>query len=211
MIGHTTAPDFGSGLIAFCGIFFEIGYNTVMSKKYTIWAVLVAAIIIVAFLVISVFVKTASDSGREFVEETVPEQALEVVIEDNLSSATVPAAATEAGVIPANPPVAPTIHQVIYSDGVFAPVSLVVKKGDKVTFYNVSGDFVWPASDNHPTHKNYPGSDIDKCGAEEEGRIFDACRQLLPGEDWSFIFTEAGSWGYHNHLQAREKGVIIVE
>lgn len=185
-----------------------------MSKKYIIWPVLTVAIIIVAFFVVSILVKTAVDSG----ETPVIAENTENNIEENLSSGTLPVVVSaielgqaEAGLIVANPPVAPAEHQIIYSNGAFAPASLVIKKGDKVTFYNVSGDFFWPASALHPTHKSYPGSDIDKCDTIEADKIFDACRQVSPGEDWSFIFTEVGSWPYHNHLRASENGVIIVE
>lgn len=181
-----------------------------MSKKYIIWAVLVAAVVVGAFFVVSIFVKTASESKENsaVVEgESIESPTGEI---SDVSSGTV-SAEVEAGLVQGNLTVTAGQHQVIYSNNSFEPASLIIKKGDKVTFYNVSGDFVWPASASHPTHKNYPGSDIEKCDTSEEGAIFDACRKLPPGEDWSFIFNEVGSWAYHNHLQARESGVIIVE
>ncbi|MDP1706288.1 MAG: hypothetical protein Q8L36_00510 [bacterium] len=180
-----------------------------MSKKYIIWAVLVAAIIVVTFFVVSAFVKTASESVEN---QTVVENDLNTSssAESDISSGTV-SAETEAGLVQGNLTVAVAEHRIIYSNNAFEPANLIIKKGDKVTFYNISGDFVWPASALHPTHKNYPDSDIKKCGTADEEKIFDACRKLSPGEDWSFIFNEIGSWPYHNHLQASENGVIIVE
>lgn len=181
-----------------------------MSKKYIIWAVLVAAVIVGAFFVISAFVKTASESKEN--AAVAENNSIEAPVEEtnNISSGTV-SAETEAGLLQGGLTVAAGQHQVIYSNNSFEPASLIIKKGDKVTFYNISGDFVWPASASHPTHKNYPGSDIEKCDTSEEGVIFDSCGKLSPGDDWSFIFNEVGSWAYHNHLQARENGVIIVE
>lgn len=180
-----------------------------MSKKYIVWAILVAAIIVVAFFVVSAFVKTASESNENPATGTdsnapVGDKLLEV------SSGTV-STETQAGLIQGNLTVAAAEHKIIYSNNAFEPSTLVIKKGDKVTFYNISGDFVWPASALHPTHKNYPGSGIEKCGTAEQGKIFDACHKIPPGEDWSFVFNEVGSWAYHNHLQASENGVVIVE
>jgi len=180
-----------------------------MSKKYIVWAVLVAAVIVITFLVVSVFVKTASESDKEAAEQSDLSEAIENPFENNASSGTLPAA--EVGLLPSAPSVAPVEYKVIYSNNAFSPSSLVIKEGDRVTFYNVSGDFLWPASDLHPTHKGYPGSDIKKCGTAEAADIFDACRQMLPGESWSFTFKEAGSWSYHNHLRSSESGVVIVE
>ncbi|MBI4151358.1 hypothetical protein HY496_00165, partial [Candidatus Woesearchaeota archaeon] len=63
----------------------------------------------------------------------------------------------------------------------------------------------------HPTHTVYPHSGIEKCGTADEGMIFDACRALAQGETFSFIFTETGSWKYHDHLNPRKTGTVIVE
>jgi plastocyanin len=84
----------------------------------------------------------------------------------------------------------------ITDDG-FEPSTLTVSSGDTVTFENKSSDDAWPASNVHPTHQLYPG--------------FDAKKPLLSGESYSFTFTKAGSWGYHNHLEPDEQGTIVVE
>jgi plastocyanin len=83
------------------------------------------------------------------------------------------------------------------TDEGFDPATLTVASGDTVTFENESSDDSWPASDVHPTHQLYPG--------------FDAKKPLLPGDSYSFTFTKAGSWGYHNHLEPDVKGTIVVE
>ena len=102
---------------------------------------------------------------------------------------------------------------ILYLETGFSPNFLTIKKGTKVTFMNLSddGSLVWVGSDLHPTHANYPGSSIDKCGLEAALQIFDSCSGVLPGAYWSYTFNEIGVWGYHNHLFSRHTGVIKVE
>ncbi len=92
----------------------------------------------------------------------------------------------------------------------FVPKILEIKKGDKVTFVNALVTKARPASDFHPTHTNYPGSSITKCGTSKESETFDSCRDLGKEETYSFTFNEIGSWTYHNHLQPSKDGRIIV-
>jgi len=100
---------------------------------------------------------------------------------------------------------------VAISDTGFEPADVTVSAGDTVTFVNNGQAPHWPASDVHPTHTSYPGSDIQKCGTAEAAGIFDACKGLQTGEEYSFTFTEPGSWEYHDHLNARQGGTITVE
>lgn len=100
---------------------------------------------------------------------------------------------------------------ITYTDEGFAPATLTIKKGDKVTFRNGSSVVIWPATAIHPTHTVYPGSDIEKCGTAEEVNIFDACREIAPGSSYSFTFNEAGRWNYHNHKNVSKFGSIVVE
>jgi len=86
---------------------------------------------------------------------------------------------------------------VTYNGNDFAPNTVTIAKGDTVVFINESNTEVWPASDDHPTHTNLGG--------------FDPQRGLEPGEDYSFTFEESGEWGYHNHLNPGQTGVVIVE
>ncbi len=92
----------------------------------------------------------------------------------------------------------------------FVPRNLEIKKGDKVTWINKLITEIRPAGDYHPTHTNYPGSSIIKCGTAEEKNTFDSCRSLKKGESYSFTFNEAGSWTYHDHLQPNKDGKIFV-
>lgn len=102
-------------------------------------------------------------------------------------------------------------HAVRVTANGFEPASLTVKKGDRVTWMNEAGREVWPASAVHPTHTAYPGSDIAKCGTAEAATIFDACGGITNGSAWSFVFNEAGTWRYHDHLRASVTGSVVVE
>ncbi|MAG47110.1 hypothetical protein CL617_00770 [archaeon] len=92
-----------------------------------------------------------------------------------------------------------------FSDGKYKPSTLTIKKGETVIFLNNDISSTWPASNIHPTHGQYP---------EEGGCIgsnFDACKPLKTGENYSFTFTEVGSWKFHDHVKPSAKGSIIVE
>ena len=105
----------------------------------------------------------------------------------------------------------PAEKVVIYTDSGDPPVSLNINAGETVVFKNESSKEMWPASATHPTHTGYPGSDIEKCGTSEEPNIFDACRGIAPGGSWSFKFDIVGSWKYHDHLDVKKFGAIVVE
>ena len=104
-----------------------------------------------------------------------------------------------------------TTHIIEYTNNGFSLSLLTIKIGDTVTFINKANENIWPASTIHPTHKTYPGSNINKCGTDEEKIIFDACGRVALGESYSFTFQSEGRWGYHNHLRPSKSGTIIVE
>ena len=94
----------------------------------------------------------------------------------------------------------------------FSPDTLKIKKGDTVFFINKDTEKHWPATDVHPSHKLYPGSDFKKCFMQDETElIFDACKGLSKDEGFSFRFNEIGTWNYHDHLKSSLVGKIIVE
>ena len=102
-------------------------------------------------------------------------------------------------------------NRVFITSSGFSPSEITIRKNQNVEFINQDSDLHWPASDLHPTHKVYPGSDIDKCGTSEANKIFDSCRGLANGESWSFFFQHEGAWSYHDHRNPGMKGKIIVE
>ncbi len=94
---------------------------------------------------------------------------------------------------------------VTYSDNGYTPSSVTIPVGGTVTWKNESSQLMWTASNPHPVHNGYP---------EPGGCIsstFDACMGYGPGTSWSFTFDKIGTWGYHNHLRARNQGVVIVQ
>lgn len=102
-------------------------------------------------------------------------------------------------------------NTIVYSETGYNPKELTVKRGETVIFENESSIGMWPASAIHPTHTAYPGSSILKCGTPEEQSAFDSCREIGPGEEWSFRFNEKGSWKYHDHRIPTRNGTVIVE
>ncbi len=95
----------------------------------------------------------------------------------------------------------------------FFPAIVTISAGEMVTFLNKDMEKHWPATDIHPTHTLYPGSDIKKCfdGTSDKTKLFDSCHGLEQGESYIFTFNEAGTWEYHDHLNANLKGIIIVK
>ncbi len=94
---------------------------------------------------------------------------------------------------------------VTYTDSGYSPSSVTIAVGGSVTFINKSSRNMWTASDPHPIHNGYP---------EDGGCInsdFDECKAEPNGASYTFTFTKAGTWGYHNHSRSSDKGVVIVK
>lgn len=87
--------------------------------------------------------------------------------------------------------------QVSYTKTGFSPATLTVKSGTTVVFSNNSGKPMWVASTPHPVHTDLPG--------------FDQLKSVGRGGSYSFTFSKAGSWKYHNHVAPGERGVVVVE
>lgn len=84
-----------------------------------------------------------------------------------------------------------------FKDGAYNPNNVTIKVGQTITFSNIGGDLIWPASNIHPTHQIYPE--------------FDPRKSIKAGDSWGFTFTRPGIWKYHDHLQPQISGEIIVE
>lgn len=89
----------------------------------------------------------------------------------------------------------PRNHNVYLTNLGFEPDSIVISKGDTVTWINTETRYRWPASNFHPTHTNYK---TDKKGCI--GSALDACQGLKKGEAFSFDFDNLGVFGIHDHL-----------
>ncbi len=85
---------------------------------------------------------------------------------------------------------------VIYTDDGFVPSDIAVSEGDTVEFVNKSSRSMWVASDVHPAHTILP--------------TFDQFKAIGFGEKYQYTFDKVGEWRYHDHVNASETGVIIV-
>ncbi len=94
----------------------------------------------------------------------------------------------------------------------FEPSSLSISPHTKVVFINRGTEGHWPASDRHPSHSDYGGTNLEThCSESYDGPApFDSCRALESGNTWSFIFEEAGTFDYHDHVWSHLGGSIIV-
>ncbi len=102
-------------------------------------------------------------------------------------------------------------HELIYTDSGYLPKEITIKVGDTVTWKNESSQGVWTSSAMHPTHMVYSGTSLQEHCPDAANIYFDECKSSQPGESWSFTFNKKGTWGYHNHVNARHFGKIIVE
>ena len=78
----------------------------------------------------------------------------------------------------------------------FSPKTVTVKTGDKVFWKNESGETATVNSAPHPIHTTYPKLNL--------GNFED-------GETLELIFTDPGTYNYHNHLNVSQTGSVIVE
>jgi len=83
------------------------------------------------------------------------------------------------------------------TDTGFTPSSVTIAAGDTVTFVNDGQAKHWPASVIHPTHQILPG--FDNLGGLETGDVY------------SFRFTKAGNWNFHDHLNPNFLGTVTVK
>lgn len=77
----------------------------------------------------------------------------------------------------------------------FNPPSITVRSGTTVTFRNDGTGSHWVASDPHPSHTGLPGFDLGG---------------MQPGQFKTFTFEKTGTFGYHDHLDAKIRGTIVV-
>lgn len=83
-----------------------------------------------------------------------------------------------------------------YTNIGFLPKTITIEEGTTVTFTNESTGGLWVASDNHPSHSILPG--------------FDQKETVSAGGTYSYTFTKAGAWGFHNHMRPEHEGIVFV-
>lgn len=102
---------------------------------------------------------------------------------------------------------APMTATVTYNGSSYSPASVTIKRGGTVTWKNTSSGSMWVASDSHPSHTIYDGTNRQQHCASPSANTFDQC---TGGGDYSFTFAKAGKWGYHDHINASVFGSVTV-
>jgi len=155
-----------------------------MAKNYYIAVVIIIIVVVIGGIFLF---------NNDAVTETAPGEAGPVV---NMF----PAHGDDAGEISVvNDNVNPVmtgspIFEITYTKDGFSPDQATIVAGTEVLFSNQSGGTMWVASDPHPVHTNY--SEFD---------------QLENGGAYSFTFTKSGIYNFHDHLNPKNRGKIIVE
>lgn len=89
-------------------------------------------------------------------------------------------------------------HEVRLTQTGYEPEELTIRKGDVVIWRSENNQPFWPASNLHPSHRDYPGG------------AFDPKEPIKALNSWSFQFNEVGEWKYHDHLAPYYTGIIYV-
>lgn len=108
---------------------------------------------------------------------------------------TQPTAAPTSGSVTTTP--STTSEQVItLTQNGFSPATLTIKAGTTVSWENKSGSDATVNSAPHPAHTDFPPLNL--------GTFPD-------GGKLSLTFDKPGTYRYHNHFNASQKGTIIVQ
>ena len=84
---------------------------------------------------------------------------------------------------------------ITYNGSSFKLSANVIQAGGTVTVVNASQSDLEFVSDPHPTHTDNPELNAGEIPA---------------GENKSFVLTNVGTWGFHNHLNSTQRGSIEV-
>ncbi len=85
---------------------------------------------------------------------------------------------------------------ITYNGSTFSITKNTIKSGDKVKVVNSSRVDLEFDSDPHPVHTDNKELNVNL---------------VAPGESKTFSINKAGTWGFHNHLNASQRGSITVE
>ena len=85
---------------------------------------------------------------------------------------------------------------ITYSDKGFSPSNITVKAGDLVSVTNNSSSSLQFASDPHPQHTDNKDLNVGV---------------IKKGQSMTFRASKIGTFGFHNHYQAGDTGMITVQ
>ena len=110
------------------------------------------------------------------------------------TSSTAPADET-AAMQPTDSTAEPAATITITDDG-YSPKTITVKQGSVVKVVNNSSQKSMFSSDPHPSHTK--NDELNQ-------------NTIEPGQSQTFKVTRTGTYGFHDHLQSRYEGTLIVE
>jgi plastocyanin len=87
--------------------------------------------------------------------------------------------------------------EITISNQGFTPQTLRIKAGTQVTWKNTDKKPHHIVSDPHPTHTAYPDMNDQEA--------------LNTNESYAFVFDSAGTYTYHDHINPKFTGTIVVE
>ncbi len=103
-----------------------------------------------------------------------------------------------------------TMKTIRYTDAGYVPNSVTIPVGGTITWVNDTSKNMWVASAMHPTHTAYSGTNLSQHCPDTSGDAFDQCTGGAPGTTYSFTFDKAGTWRYHDHIDATKFGSVVV-
>jgi plastocyanin len=118
-------------------------------------------------------------------------------LQTSIACGTIPKPVSTTKPLPVTPVTSEDRFTVRYNPTGFSPKVIEIKLGEAIKFVNNNNQAMWVASNDHPTHTLYPG--------------FDEGKSVGKNGTFIFTFTEAGTWGYHNHNKPGDTGTIIVK
>ncbi len=175
-----------------------------MSKTTWIWAAVAVVIAIGAYFVL-ISIPASDQAGSTLAGE----QSGTVTGEQEAPGPeTVPSGTATDGVgVEVDVDTTPTSVAVTYNGTSYSPKDVTIKRGGKVTWTNTGSGNMWVASASHPTHTVYDGTSRAEHCAAPSVTTFDQCSG---GQSYSFTFTKAGKWNYHDHINASAFGSVTV-
>lgn len=99
-------------------------------------------------------------------------------------------------------------YTVRLTDDGFSPARIEVPVGATVTFINQGTGGMWIGADEHPSHTGYDGTSRQEHCQQVPSASFDQCGV---GGTYAFTFDRAGTFGYHNHVDASQHGTVVVQ
>ena len=97
----------------------------------------------------------------------------------------------------ANRATTPGTVAIVYTDKGFLPATVNIKLGQKVRFFNQSGEKLWVIQEAKPSAANRLAE-------------FDENNTIGKGQGWEFTFNHVGTFNYQNNSNPKMMGTVVV-